>query len=336
VKLLIHIVTHGRPALLRDCVESVARFLPEETSVNIIINGECRESERWLESFAHPAFRWQTIAREPRPLARNRAFDGNDADIVYFLDDDVVVASPVFHRARALFEIDRDLVVLGGPNLTLPDSSYDEKLFGSIMTSPFAAPMVSRRYGSDPRPEFDADEHSLILCNLAVRPSGIPHWLRLRGHLKSNEENLFLYECQRLGLPCRFSAALGVYHRRRKDIWSFTRQVYSYGFGRAQQTWEAPRSCHPAFLTPALMFPFVAAAIWFPASRAALLALAALHFLLSLAAAAGTRHIRELGPRAVLLGVPLTFLVHSAYGLGFWRGLTHSFQKRFSKGTVSF
>jgi Glycosyl transferase family 2 len=327
MKLDVHIVTCGRLPLLRDCCTSLARYLPKEAGVTIIINGAQPETENWLQSFGHPAFRWETIEREHRAIARNRAFDSSDADVIYFLDDDVVIPGPIFENALCLFALDPDLGVVGGPNLTLPESDWNENFFGSIMTSAFAAPMVRQRYGSHAEDILPASEHSLILCNLAVRTAAIPRWLRFRGELKSNEENLFLYECRRSKILSRSSYSLAVYHRRRRDLRSFGLQIFSYGFGRAQQTWFAPQSCHPAFFAPAALCITLPLLLFTPHPLPSLSFLMSLYFLLSLGGAVLSSQIRTLGPVAVVCAAFLTLYVHVSYGLGFLLGMFDSFKR---------
>lgn len=288
--------------------------------MHVVVNGKSPETVTWLETFSHPAFSWIEIPEEPRTVARNRAFSARDFDIVYFLDDDVEVPEPLLARALERFASDPSLAVLGGPNLTPPASTFQEKLYGAVMTSPFAAPMVRARYEAS-RGDRPATERELILCNLALRRRAIPEGLRFLDHLRGSEENLFLFECRERGLEARFSPELQVFHHRRSTLPSFVRQIFWYGYGRAQQTWLAPRSCHPAFLAPSVACLFAATGAAIPSLRGLTLTLLAVHAAGGLLGAVASREMRGLGARAVALAPPLTLIVHAAYGTGLLVGL---------------
>jgi len=320
MKLSVVIVTHRRGELLRACCESVLRSLPPGAEVIVIVNGLDRDSFDYVNRIGDTRFRAYMIAEEPRAAARNRAFEIARGKILYFLDDDVVVPPDLFNRALEHFEKDRTLGILGGPNLTPPDSSYAERLFGAVMTSVFAAPMIRHRYTAEGGPRR-ASEHDLILCNLAFRRSTLPSDLRFRSGLRSNEENLFLFECREQNIRALYDPALYVWHRRRSTLSKFFGQVRSYGYGRAQQSlWEL-KSCHPAFLLPAMACGFTLGAAFFPPCRTLFKILLPLHALLSLGGAFESRSLRREGLGAVLLAIPLTGMVHLAYGLGFWAGV---------------
>jgi succinoglycan biosynthesis protein ExoA len=318
MKLSVLIVTCGRLELFKQCCESVARALPESAEAIVIVNGGHGPTRQWLSQWGHPKFRGVLTSAEPRAVARNRAFHLCRGEILYFLDDDVRVPQHLFHEALSVFSQSPELIVLGGPNLTPPESPWREQVFGAIMSSSFAAPLVRARYGSQAF-ERAACEHDLILCNLAFRRSGIPDDLRFKDTLSSNEENLFLYECRRRNLAARYRPGLYVFHRRRPTWKKFLAQIYTYGLGRAEQTWEAPRSAHAAFFVPALAC-LTAVVLVCLGETGWLIRLTLVHFLLSLGAALGSPVLRRLGIKALALAVPMTALVHLAYGLGVWRG----------------
>jgi len=310
VRLSVFVLTRGRTELLRACVASILADLPEQAELIVVVNGRDPQAEALLGSLGDSRLRWTVCAAEPRALCRNRGFRMARGEILYFLDDDVRVPRGLFQQVLARFGSDPELAVLGGPNRTPPESPALEKAFGAVMTSGFAAPLVRRRYeaAAADRP---AGEHELILCNLAVRRSLIPQSLRFQRGLKSNEENLFLFQCQASALKIRSSGRCYVYHRRRKDLTGFVRQIFSYGYGRAQQTLRAPASAHPLFLVPAFSMALGPLAV---ALKPGLIALYVAGALL------GALFSKEARACGVVRTALLTPLVHGAYGLGFWAG----------------
>lgn len=192
------------------------------------------------------------------------------------------------------------------------------------MTSAFAAPMIRARYGAVRMVEksWSANQNHLIFCNLAFRRKLLPVNLRFREDLVSNQESLFLYECLQEGLKIQFFPQLFVYHRRRKTVLSFFLQIFSYGFGRAQQSVNCPTSSHPAFFAPSIVIASLPL-LW---QRPELWGI---YLLLAFFGAVDSRNIRQLGWRAIVLAVPMTAIIHLAYGLGMWRGFFHQASRIF-------
>ncbi len=333
LKLHIHIITAGRLALLKECLESVFKALPENATIAVVVNGDHPETTKWLATLNHPALEWSVLPRESRPRARNRAFETTGQnEIIYFLDDDVRVPEHLFERALQKFQENPDVAILGGPNLTPPGVGKAEALFGAIMTSVTAAPFVRVRYGSHNIAKIPASECDLILCNLAIRKSAIPKEVRLLDGLKSNEENLFIHECSQRGLISAFFSELFVYHHRRKTILSFFQQVSSYGYGRAQQTIADFRSFEFAFFAPAIALLLAIPILM--TSPLLFDGLLASYVIAALLGGFYSSRIRSLGVLGIAMSVPLTLLVHFAYGIGFWRGVRRCSKEAFQKFVV--
>lgn len=321
MKLSVHIVTRGRPALLKRCVLSVAEALPADAEACVVVNGEDPAALEWLSSLDLPGVRYHVQPFAPLSDTRNRALLVCQGEILHCLDDDVTVPRDLFHRVLERFDADLDLAIVGGPNLTPPGSSWPERLFGAILTSPFAAPRVRTRYGAERR-ERAAAEYDLMFCNFAFRRDAV----RAMGEtlapfgsaMVSNEETLFARRCLEAGLKAIYCPSAWVYHARRSTLLSFARQVMKYGAGRARQDAMEPRARTLWMHVPALAVGVGLALAISDASTLALLGVA--HALLSLLGALSSSDIRALGWRGILAAIPLTGLVHSSYGIGLWRG----------------
>ena len=320
MELSVHIVTCGRLELFKECCSSVLAALPENAEVLVVINGDVPGTVEYLTELGHPQLRWLQVPRESLSRSRNRAFELCKGKILYYLDDDVKVPQHLFRLALEKFRRIPELAVLGGPNITPADSSWKEKLFGAIMTTPFAAPMVFRRYARSEKRDFGANQHNLIFCNLACRASLIPKKIRFREDLVSNQENLFLHLIGGLGLQALVSSELYVFHRRRKTWRSFILQIASYGCGRLQQTWISWKSCHLLFLIPPLLYPLVLG-LMLSRNFIVLEFLCIFYGGCALVGGLSSKVYRDLGVWAWVLLIPLSGIVHLAYGFGWWRGL---------------
>jgi len=256
----IVIPTHGRPSTLRQCLESLtASDLPGDSEVLVVLNGADGESEAQVRRAAALDQRFGCIhvSRRTPAGARNAALSQARGEIVYFLDDDVTIAPDLFSRALAALATRPEIDVIGGPNLTPPGSGRFERCAGLVLASPFGSGGVRARYcplGS----VRETDDHSLILCNLAVRRCALEDLdAPFREHLVCNEENVMLAELARRHRRMLYDPDLIVYHARRSDLASFFWQIFKYGRGRWQNTELFPSSISPIFLAPVVFLLYL-------------------------------------------------------------------------------
>jgi glycosyltransferase involved in cell wall biosynthesis len=278
---------------------------------------------------AAPAVRelaWKLLAENQIPLlvvdggswrpgaARNHGVAQARAPSVLFLDDDIECFQDM---GRATIEIFRDpgVVVAGGANLTPPESGPLERAAGYVLSSWLGAASMRKRYRI--MPAGSSGEHSLILCNLAVRREAFFAERGFALHLISNEENVLLQQLERRGARLLHSPKLAVFHKRR-DSWGGTfEQAVKYGSGRAQNLLLVPHSIRPLYFLPAAFLLYLAA---LPFSSSFLgfvpvFTYGSLAIFYSLATALVKRD------RAALLMLLVFPFVHLAYGFGFLKTL---------------
>lgn len=298
--------------------------LPENADVTVVVNGSHPKTTEWLLTQTHPRLNWYEVSTETLSAARNRAFLTCGGDIIYYLDDDVLVPEGVFQNVLEVFRKNPELAVLGGPNFTPPGSPKKEVFFGAILTSAFAAPKVRARYGSLDR-ERPAGENELIFCNLAVRKQLIPAKIRFFESFTANQENYFLYQLRNCGLKIQFSPSIFVYHRRRTTFRKFFEQIYSYGKGRAQQSWQSFESSNPLFYLPALLW----LALGFLAvySIPVLVTVFVFYLLVGSISSLFSKQMRSLSWWGFIQAGWVTFGIHLSYGLGFWTSLFRLLQE---------
>jgi glycosyltransferase involved in cell wall biosynthesis len=326
------VITRGRLPLLRALWERLeACEPPRPREVVVVLDGPDPETRAWLAG-VHPASttgigreaetgrspRWFEQERRSKGGARNLGAREAAGEYVYFLDDDAVPPPDLFRVLAEKLREHPDADVLGGPNLTPPDSPPFERCVGYVLSSVWGAGRMSARYrsaGGD-RP---ADDRSLILCNLLVRRSLFADGTaRFDETFHYNEENLLLEDLRRLGRRIVHCPDLVVQHRRRGTWAGYLVQVWNSGVGRGRMTVRRPFSFRPAFAAPSALLagaaaaPFVAG-VWLRGPLAVYLAATAVHAALSLRAgfsAAGAARV-----------FALTVAGHLAYGAGFLAGL---------------
>jgi hypothetical protein len=322
--LSVVMIGHRSADLLSRAIASLLRHSPAGGTTPwelvLLVNGEDKAVGDFAAELLGAESLPMSVVRVPerRPgAARNAALRAARAPVLFFLDDDIECFQDIIGAAACLFG-DPALVAAGGANLTPPASGALARATGGVMGSRLGAAGMSRRYRLTE--EGEADEHGLILCNLAVRREIFDRENGFAAHLISNEENVLLQRLAAKGARLVSSPRLAVYHRRR-DTWSgLCAQAAKYGAGRAQNLLLVPESLRPLYFLPLLFTGYLAA---LPALVAYYGAAQLLPAALYLAVAALSSMARALWLRdpAQLLGVFVFPALHVSYGLGFLRAL---------------
>ncbi len=263
------------------------------------------------------------VARGRQPSAqRNAAIRRARGDWIYFLDDD---SMPCPGNARRLLPHadDHRIVAVGGPSLCPPDASALELAFGAVMAHPLAFGPSAARYRATGVVR-DSTEKELILCNLFMRRDVLLASGGFDEALYPNEENALMDDLLKQGRRLIYDPGLWVFRRPRPTFAAFTRMVFTYGRGRAEQIRLHPSMGSMINCAPSLFCLYLASLPWLP--RWAWIGLAL--YMLGLISALGLERARPADPAAPVpprvawwKTAGLIVITHLGYGLGFWRGL---------------
>lgn len=315
-------IVHRRADLAARAISSFRQACPGTNwELVLVVNGQCPSVRAFVEEqLALDAYPLTAVfIEECRPgAARNHGVRRASAPILFFLDDDIECFQDIARAAIELFQ-DRQLQAAGGANLTPPGSGALARATGGMMASRLGAASMSSRYRLGEKEE-NADEHDLILCNLAVRRSVFEREKGFASHLISNEENVLLQRLAGKGAKLCSSPRLAVYHQRR-DTWrGLGAQAGKYGAGRAQNLLLLPETLSPLYFVPLLFLLYV---VFLPilvssAGSAALLPLALYAALVTLHSLFLSLWERD---AAHLLSLLIFPHVHLSYAFGFLRAL---------------
>ncbi len=117
---------------------------------------------------------------------------------------------------------DQNVGLVGGPNLTPPDSSPFEKISGYALANYFVLGEASSRY-------YIADKHAtreLPSCNYISRASISPLYDET---LLTAEDSKFCFDITKKGYTILYVPDAIVYHHRRNSFTGHVRQMYVYG-----------------------------------------------------------------------------------------------------------
>ncbi len=319
-KISVVVLTRGRAAMLRACLDSVLDAdLSRVAEVLIVVNGPDPEAEAEVARAAvrRPIARLLTIAASSRGRARNLGAREAKGGILHFLDDDVTVPRDLFTATARRFADDPRIAAVGGPNLTPPKSAVFERAAGRALASRLGAWRMRARYAAVGVAR-EAGEESLMLCSLALRADADgPGGLRFDESLASAEENLLLERVRRRGGRLIYDPALFVFHRRRSSWRAFAQQAFRSGAGRLQTIWRLPSIARPIHFAPAALVVYAA---WLLGRGRADAAVIPAAFYAAWLAAEAARAFEQDGPLAGALTPALIALLHAAYAAGFMLG----------------
>jgi GT2 family glycosyltransferase len=320
------VVTSKRREYLEKCLKSVFATQDGPDEVYVVVNGGDMGTCEYLAALecGHSALRHASVAKTGFGGSRNVGVRRVRGDYIVFLDDDIETPSEYFTVLRDRIAKHPGCDVFGGPNLTPPGSSLMQRCFGYVLETWFGAASMRRRYvrcGGD----ADADERSLILCNLAIRAAVFERGFTFNEDVSSNEENLLLQELAEKGFRIMYAPDLYVYHHRREDVPGFCAQIFKYGRGRADNMLHRPKTASAIFFAPTAALTL--AIITLLAYRTAFLFLAAAYAALD-ASSSIWKAARERDAGALFWLLVLYPLEHISYGAGFAYQMTFGCRRR--------
>jgi len=320
-QLSVVIPTLGRPILVRTLESLLAADGSE--ALEIIVAGRLPEGGvldalRALQQ-GHPQLQHLPVHFDKGDSSekKNAGFRASRADIVAFIDDDVIVAKNWPQKIAEPFR-DPAVGLVSGPSLVPSDITLMGRLAGVALASK-ASGYVAERYlagGTAPR---EVKWSRLIGCNMAYRKSVLADIGGFDPAFWPGEEMIASFRATQRGQKLIFHPGAYLYHYPRSSLSGYARQMWGYGatrirLMRAGVEFE-PTTVIPALWVFALLVLGVAAlfsalGLWLLiASLAAYLAVAVL---ITVDKVLETRRMQD------ALMLPLVPLTHLSYGLAQW------------------
>lgn len=248
---------------------------------------------------------------------KNAGFRATSADIVAFIDDDVIVAHDWPDRILEAFT-GPEVGMVSGPSLVPDDVSLMARLAGGALSSA-AAGYVASRYLNDGRGPRRIRWSGIIGCNMAFRRESLDRVGGFDPKFWPGEEMIVSATVERLGYGIVFAPDAWLYHYPRSSLLGFVRQIYKYGATRIRLI-RAGAGLEPTTLLPAVLVLAVVvlgvAACFDRRAAYVLMAASAVYLLANMAVTAllfiRTKHLADL---LVFFLVPV---MHVSYGIAQW------------------
>ncbi len=173
----------------------------------------------------------KVISMKGKPaVKRNLGMKKSKADFYAFIDSDAYPRKDWLKNALKYFE-DEKIGIVGGPNLTPPNSSFWERVSGHVLENFFATLFANIRY-KIARNRFVKE---LPSCNYISRKEASedydPSYL-------TAEDSKFCFDCLKKGYKILYAGEVIVYHHRRDTLKGHLKQVFIYARDIARLTKE--------------------------------------------------------------------------------------------------
>lgn len=320
--LSVVIPTIGRPMVLK-AVESILAA-KRSSELEIIVSGAitvlfvAQRLQELMKTNANIIHLPVSFKAGDSSAKKNAGWRAARADIVAFIDDDVVVDE---NWPEAVLEpfAEGSVGLMSGPGLVPDDIPFVGKLAGWTLASR-AAGYVAGRYLADDSALRPVKWSRLIGCNMAYRRKVLEEIMGFDEKFWPGEEMIAAYIATvRKGYTLVFQPKAVLYHYPRMSYWGFFRQMYGYGATRIRLI-RGGTDIEPATLAPMfLLAVFVALAVFSFFSKifpALLIALAAVYFLFVLWCA-GLKWRDEKDAKALFVVLMIPGM-HFFYGLAQW------------------
>ncbi|CAG0936466.1 hypothetical protein TFLX_05341 [Thermoflexales bacterium] len=235
-------------------------------------------------------------------------------DILYFLDDDSLIAPDALRRIALHYDAS-DVHAVGGPSLTPDGEPLLSHCIGYALGTRLGAWTMRARYAPTGRYR-PATEKEVIGCNLSIRRLTFEALGGFREDLFPNEETELTSRLLSNGYSLMYDPDLVVRRAQRRSLADLARQFFAYGRGRLRQMARTFSRSAVIFLAPTIGLAYL---LWWPILGWTLGAWTTLPFALYGGLVFSTSIYLSLTRRTVagLVIFPILFvLIHVCYGCG--------------------
>lgn len=268
------------------------------------------------------------------PTNRNNGAKKSKGEFVIFLDDDGKIDKDFFNKVEDFAIKHPEIDIFGGPQLTPSDDPYFAKVNRYLMAEALVCPGINNRYKKNPL-SLNANSNflsgALFICRKSVFQK-----LSFNPKQYPADEVNFIDKAKSLGFKVGYSPEIFLFHRGRKDIKGYLKQIYFFGNSRSRKEGIGSMFRKPLFLVPAVFSKYLLLLVLLLVLSSIvkinniLLVLFSIPFfmyvlfalLTSLKIAVQNKHAS-----AFLLSPCLMFLTHVSYGLGVISGIFSKEQK---------
>ena len=310
---------------IEECLLSIVKNNYPSSKFEIIyVDGGSRDETLKIVERIHDAYKDRVTVKyyiEPGPpgKSRNKGILEANGMIIAFTDSDVVVSENWLKNiAHHMLKVNDRVVGVGGPALTPSSDPLFSQLVGVLWETPFGS--AGARNPARYKGVRFVDHNPT--CNAAYRKWVFEKMGLFREDLPVTEDVELDTRIRRSGYLLLYADDIIVWHHRRKTLKSFLKQMYSYGFWRANSGRRRLIPLSPVHFFPSGMVIYLVTVCPIAVVSNAILSFIPLVIYAGFALVSGLYvAVRHSDPKLIVTIPVLGFLEHVAYGVGFINGL---------------
>lgn len=186
---------------------------------------------------------------------RNNGVKKAKNEVLVFLDDDAVIDSDYLNNIEKFLEKNKDIDIVGGPQLTPKDEKGFAKISGYALSSKFGSWKISDRYCKNGE-LLNADETCITSANLVCKKK-VFNKIEFDLNLFPGEDPKFISDAKKNGFKIAYSPEIIVYHRRRASVNGMIKQIFNYGKVRPLKEKFSETLKMPFFFIPSLFLIYL-------------------------------------------------------------------------------
>lgn len=249
---------------------------------------------------------------------RNRGIKKAKTSLVAFTNAHTILSENWAEKVNEFFLAYPQVSVVGGPQLNYKDEKFFARASGYALSSFFGAAAVSVRYKKKSL-DLNADENSISSANLICKRD-VLRKVKFDEALYPGEDPKFISDAKKKGFRVAYSPDIVVYNKRREDIFSLAKQIFSYGKTRPLKEDFSESLKKPHFIIPSIFLIYL---LVLPTLMLVnpLISIPLGLYIFLLIFFSVYEGIKNKDFASILL-LPIIFvIIHLAYGLGFLVGL---------------
>ncbi len=257
---------------------------------------------------------------------RNKAIKNAQGEIIAIVDDDALVDKNWLITAEKFFMDYPEIDIVGGPQLTPKNDSIFGKFTGYALSSFWGGASIRDRY-KKAKLNLNADERDLTSANTFCKKEIFKN-TKFNPELWPGEDPAFFNECIEKGIRLAYSPDIIIYHKRRGNLLSLSKQIFNYGYVRPKiKKIEKTQKTSVLFIIPSIFLLYlVFVSFLYIINKLFIVPLyiyLAITFFVSIAGAVKIKNIWG------ILLTPIIFItIHLTYGAGYLLGfIKQKYQK---------
>src|SRR3989344_251709 len=152
---------------------------------------------------------------------RNKGMKEAKGKFFGFIDSDAYPKKDWLKNVIKYFKDER-IGIVGGPNLTPPESGFWEKVFGYTLANFFVTGKANIRY----KIVENQYTHELPSCNYIAKKEASSKY---DSNFLTAEDSEVCFNCKKRGYNILYAKDVIVYHHRRKNLKEHIKQIFIYG-----------------------------------------------------------------------------------------------------------